>query len=433
MARPPLRVPTFVNYECRLCGWCCHQYDITVSREDKERLSAYDWAALEPELSGRELFAAVRGRRHRGDEFRLHYTPEGACAFLSSENTCLMHRHVGELGKPLGCCVFPLTFASTPTGVYVGCRFSCMAVAYGMGDPLPRKSRFMERQIDLVEKAGHLPRYPDIVVIAPGRFLPWDDYIRLEEMAIRIMLREDIALLHRLLALHDIIEVLKRANFDRLRGERFGELLHILEEGLPAEAGRENPRRRPDPILRMIFRQFCFLFQNRHGGAYHELGPVGRLRARLENLARSLRFTFNMGRVRPAAFPGEFALADVATIPPPPLGPNEELAISRFLAAKMFGKQHFGPLFFRYPVADGLTFLLLAAGAVLWYARALALARGTKAPEHRDVIEAIRYVDFCYGFSPAPGLIVERIRVKLLGHGDAAMRLAADQFVRPAA
>jgi len=430
VARLPLRVPTFVNYSCRLCGWCCHQYEITVSREDRERLSAHDWAKLEPELAGKELFAPLRDRR-TPDLYRLRYTPEGACVFLSRENACLMHSHVGELGKPLGCCVFPLTFADSPTGVYVGCRFSCMAVAYGLGEPLPRRKEFMRQQLDLVEKAGQLPRYPDVVTAARGKFLPWEDYIRLEEMVIRILLREDVPLLHRLLALHRTIEILRRAKFERLRGERLKELLRILEMGLPDEAAREELPRRPDAMQRMIFRQFCFLFQNRHGGAYRELGLAGKLRARLANLARSVRFSFNTGRVQIPAFPGEFSLAATSGVPPPSLGPNGELALSRFLAAKIFGKQHFGPLFFRYSVADGLTFLLLAAGAVLWYARARALARGARAPEHEDVIEAIRYVDFCYGFSPAPGLIVERIRVKLLGHGDAAARLAVDQLMGP--
>src|SRR5512144_783579 len=95
-----LHIPPFVNYTCQMCGWCCRQYDITLSDKDYTRLSLNDWGKLEPALAGKE-WAASLNERGTPDTHRLRYTPEGACVFLQ-DGKCLMHSHVGELGKALG-------------------------------------------------------------------------------------------------------------------------------------------------------------------------------------------------------------------------------------------------------------------------------------------------------------------------------------------
>ena len=78
----------------------------------------------------------------------------------------------------------------------------------------------------------------------------------------------------------------------------------------------------------------------------------------------------------------------------------------------------------------------------MWYARARTVARGSSSSAAgaelrsagdsettlEDVLEAIRYVDFCYGFSAAPALAIERLRVRALSHGDTAIRLVLAQY-----
>ena len=76
-----------------------------------------------------------------------------------------------------------------------------------------------------------------------------------------------------------------------------------------------------------------------------------------------------------------------------------------------------------------MTFLLLSAGAVMWYARARSLASGRSVTDYEDIVEAIRYVDYCYGSSPVPGLILERTRTRVLGMEDHALRITLAQFV----
>ena len=63
--------------------------------------------------------------------------------------------------------------------------------------------------------------------------------------------------------------------------------------------------------------------------------------------------------------------------------------------------------------------------------RARVRARGDSATTPEDVCEAIRYVDFCYGYSRAPALLLERMRIRILSHGDAAIRLAIAQYAGP--
>jgi Fe-S-cluster containining protein len=421
-----LHAPGFVNYACQLCGWCCHQYDISFSRADFERLSKLDWGQLEPALAGKEWAAPLR-EFGNPDAYRLRYAADGACVFLDG-NKCRMHKHVGEFGKTLGCSVYPFTFAETPSGVYTGCRFSCKAMAYGLGEPLARRMDCLQKQLALCVEAGRVPRYGDQVAWDARRRLPWADYLALEEALIRVFLRDDLPLARRLFLAQKFVDVLHEANLARVRGPKFREFIGILETGLLLEAETEPMPGPANALSRMLFRQFCFLFQRRQGGSYREMNLFGKLGARLRTFWTGVQFTFGAGAPPLVAMPGPAPLAKVAALSPQPLDAEAEMAISRFLAAKLYGKQHFGKLFFDYPLRSGLEFLLLSAGAVMWYARARTVARGDSQTTLEDILEAIRYVDFCYGFSAAPALMIERLRIRVLSHGDTAIRLVLAQY-----
>ena len=233
-----LHIPAFINYDCQLCGWCCHQYDITLlPRGFRAAVEIRLGPTGAGELAGKEWAAPLRDSA-TPDQYRLRYAPDGACVFLSGKQ-CLMHKHVGELGKTLGCCVYPFTFAATPTGVYVGCRFSCKAMAYGLGEPIQRRKEFLARQLALCAQAKHVPRYGDEVVFDGRTTLPWADYLALEEALIRVFLRDDLPLARRLFLAHKFVDVLRQAKLDRVRGEKFKELIGILETGLMREAETE--------------------------------------------------------------------------------------------------------------------------------------------------------------------------------------------------
>ena len=179
-----------------------------------------------------------------------------------------------------------------------------------------------------------------------------------------------------------------------------------------------------------MFRQFCGLLQQRLDLTYRDLSPAGKLKARLGRFRRGLEFSFNSGVPTLPVFPEKVSLSDVNRAVMRPLNRDEALSLSRFVAAKLFGKQYFGASFFNYSWLDGINFLILITGAVMWYARALALARGAAELGDEDVIEAIRYVDLSYGSSRAPAQMFERLRVALLSSSDTAVRLAIAQYGR---
>ena len=422
-----IHVPPFVNYTCQQCGWCCRQYDISFSRREYERLSQNEWGVLEPTLAGKEWSARLpRGKGYAA--YRLRYTPEGACVFLSPENTCRMHRHVGELGKTLGCCVFPFSFVSTPTGIYIGARFSCMATAYGLGEPVVRREAQLKKQLRLCREAGQVPNYGEEVVFHGRRTILWGDYLKLEQALIRTVLRDDLPIERRLLVFGKFIEILRNARLDRLRGDRFGELMELLENGLCQEATEDGLPTPPAGLWRVMFRQFCFQFTRRQGGAYREMSFAGRMRARLRQFWTGILFAAGRGRANLPALSEPVKLQDVPAVTLQPISDAARMALSRFLAAKLFGKQYFGRAFFNYSLQDGLNFLLMTAGAVAWFSRVNAHARGAGQAETKDVIEAIRYIDFCYGASATPAFMTSRIAVRLMGHGQTAARLAVSQY-----
>jgi len=425
----PLHIPPFVNYECTLCGWCCRQYDISFSQDDYDRLSKRDWGKLVPQLEGKAWCEPLRHAKGYA-RFRLKYSPEGACVFLSPDNKCLMHEHVGELGKTIGCNIFPFTFVAGPTGVYVGCRFSCNAVAYGLGESIVRRETQLRRQLAICRKAGHVPQYADPVHFDGRRTLPWADCLALEGALTRVLLRDDLTMARRLLLFGKFVEIVRDADFEKVRGARFRELVGILEAGLVGEAVKEDLPDPPAALWRVMFRQFCFQFQRRQGGTWHEMSGTQKMMERLRQFWRGVQFVRGRGTASLPAFPGPLPLAGVDDVASPPLTPREELTLSRFMAAKLYGKQYFGQFFFGYPMLDGLVFLLLTGGAVMWYARALALARGAETRDTDDLIEAMRYVDFCYGYSPAPALPTSRAAVRTLSRRDLALRLVTSQFSR---
>ena len=427
MPQTELHVPTFLNYDCQTCGWCCKHYELTFSAKTHQRLNTHNWGALEPQLAGKQWCAPMTSSGPH-DSYRLRFTPERACIFLNPDNKCLMHAHVGELGKILACCVYPFTFLDTPTGIYVGCRFGCPAVTRALGRPLTRRKEALDKQLQLVRNAGLLPHSHNEVIFSGSRTLPWRDYIHLENTLIRILLREDIPLVRRILAVHKFNETLSIVKLKKIRGQKFREFLQTLEPGLLNEAANEPLPGNADHLRRALFRQHCLIFQRRHGGAYHELRAREKLNLRLDNFKRSIQFTFAFGNPHLPGFPGPFAVADVARVTPHTLQPEDELALSRYLAAKIFGKQYFGKLFFGYPLRLGIVFLLLSAGAVMWYARAHAIAQGRRETNHNDLIEAIRYVDYCYGSSPVPNTIFQRLNTRITGFDDSYIRSAIAQF-----
>jgi hypothetical protein len=227
-------------------------------------------------------------------------------------------------------------------------------------------------------------------------------------------------------ALWRLADMMRQARLEKVAGAKYGEFVEVLSEGLLAEAADQTlPERRPNFVTRRLFQQFLFFLHRRRGQGAQSLPWGRRLGRRLQGLWASLKFSFNVGRVQLFHDGPAVRLRDVENVALPELDEQMAGVLERFLAGKLFGQQIFGPLFFGYGFLRGLTALLCAYSAILWYARASALSRGAHGVEPRDVVRAVQHVDFSFGYSPVPLLWTEKLRLVLLGNERTPERLVA--------
>jgi len=424
MAR--LHIPAFINYRCQACGRCCHDYEVTLSQAEYERLHSYDWANIFPQLAGRQLFE----RSHRADAagpYRIHFDATRGCSFLAEDGRCLMHAHVGYKNKGLACRLFPFTFAAAPDGIYVGMRFNCAAVARGWGEPLQRQREDIEALWEAVSRRGQLRPFPTHVAFSTSQIIPWRDYLVAERVFLNVLLRPDLALPDRIEVFWRAISLMREARLDRVSGARFPEFMALITQGVASEMARDTALCLPGPVTRALFRQILFLLHRRTPSAITTLGLRRRITERLAASADATRFLLKRGRSRLHGQTEYFLLQAVEQVPLPDLTPEVSGILERYLAAKLFGKQIFGPMFFNYDFVRGCAFLLGVFAAIPWYARARALSRGADAATEGDIAHAVEYVDFTCGYSDFPALVSERLRLRLLARGDVPLQLVRAQ------
>nr|HRU07668.1 YkgJ family cysteine cluster protein [Candidatus Brocadiia bacterium] len=394
-----LHLPPFARYDCVMCGWCCKQYDITFSAEDYKRLSAKDWARLAPQAVARGAWATPTGRKPPRDPWRLATQADGRCAFLGDDGRCLMHEHTTETGKALACAAYPFTIAATPSGVYVGLRHSCKSVAEGTGQAVETRRPFVEKLARRLAEEGHHPVYGPAVSFDQGQVMDWEDYLMLEDALVATLLRADMDMTRRVVMAWRVVSLVAESGLVHARGRAFREGLGRIVSDL----GAEFPKLRiPRPALkgreRIVFRQFVNIFHRRAPPGYFNLSLPGKARERWRWFMDGVRFARGKGSIRLRDTERAIRIEDVERVRLAPLDEDQSRMLSRYLACKLFGKQVFGALFFNYDFRPGFTFLVCAYDAVLWMARALALAAGRDTVATPDLAWAIRHVDFCYNY-----------------------------------
>ena len=420
-----IHIPPFLNYECQACGRCCHDYEVVLSEEEYDRLSHFEWSAISPQLAGRSLFEPSRGRSAAGP-YRFHFGAETGCDFLGADGRCLIHQHLGLRKKAISCRLFPFTFAETPTGTYVGLRFNCVAAARGTGGPIIRQRDDIARLHRDVRCAARQEAFGERVSFAPGKSVAWDDYLHVEDAITEQMLRFDIPLDLRLVAIWRSLATLRETDLEKFTGQRLVELVRLLTNGAAQDASEgDPPPRPPGPFARAMFRQLLHLFHSRTSSAFRTGSLLQRLGTRLGGGWTAVGFLLGRGRVRLHGREGMVAIGEVRHVSMPRPSPGLTRMLENYLAGKVFGKQIFGPMFFGYDFVTGCAVLLCAYAAILWFARAMALTEGRDTATVEDIAAAIEYVDFTYGYSDFPRFPGERLRARLLARGDTPARLAS--------
>ncbi len=422
-----LHIPAFLNYECQACGACCRDYEIAMPQKKHDELSAVNWRAVSADPALAEPFEYSTSDSV-GGPYRFKLRPDGSCVFQCKDMRCLIHRQLGFDAKALACKLFPVTFAKTPVGVFVGVRFNCRAIALALGQPLQRDQDSLVKLFGESNLSGFLASFPDMVTFDNRQKLSWADYLKAERAITNMILCPDKPLPERIAAVWRMADLMREAHLDKVTGERFGEFVDVLSNGIMAELRNDasrKPIKRPGFITRRLYQQFLFFLHRRRQSASLTLPWSQRLARRFEGLGTSLKFSFDAGEMVFFTGENEIRLRDVwkAELPPP----DEQVTgmLERFIAGKIFGKQIFGPLFFEHTFVEGLAALLCAYGAILWYARASALSRGAKQVELADYLRGMREVDYSFGYLPVPLLWTERVRLRYLAKGQTPPRIAA--------
>lgn len=178
----PLEALPGYRLRCDAVGSCCTTF-ASVPFSEAEMLRA---AAAAPELVDGPLdrvFLPVWGSVDRS--IVAVTMRDGQCPFLSEAARCVVHERSGSDAKPLGCTIFPKSFADDGEAVRVSVQVECacvMASATRSGDDGDVLLDGVTREADLHRRV-HITRLPDEIRIhgvttAPSRALrAWSEAV----------------------------------------------------------------------------------------------------------------------------------------------------------------------------------------------------------------------------------------------------------------
>jgi Fe-S-cluster containining protein len=184
MARP-LILAADVVFTCRSCGDCCRgEWLIGVDDAAHARLKDTDWARLDPALGSGEKFTRLPLPLASGERMTFARAPSGGCVFLSAENRCGIHSHLGYDAKPQVCREFPYHFVDTPDGIAAGLSFACSAVLHHQGLPLAEQASAVA---DVAAGSARIAKLPDPIVLYSGVDIDWPRYRAIEDGLLAIL------------------------------------------------------------------------------------------------------------------------------------------------------------------------------------------------------------------------------------------------------
>ncbi len=136
VADRPVVLPAGFGYHCDGSGSCCRIYQTTLfSPEEAVRARAVAPELLGAGQDGTAAFTPERGSTGPTPEAAGHCwraaavtMVQGRCAYLSSQQRCLLHERAGAEAKPLGCRLFPAVFVDDGRELRVTAAPECACV-----------------------------------------------------------------------------------------------------------------------------------------------------------------------------------------------------------------------------------------------------------------------------------------------------------------
>jgi lysine-N-methylase len=409
MTLPVRQLPVIQNWDCHNCGFCCREYVVHVTDEEKRRIEDQGWAQ-KPEFAGKALFRKVKGRWALNEQ-------QGGCIFLDERGWCRIHSSFGPEGKPLACRLYP--FILVPAGDHwnIGLRFACPSVSTNKGRSLREHLPDLRRYADLLRH-----QMPTIDKLAPPALqrrqrVAWADLQRFVQSLSRIFSDRGQRIERRWRKSLALAELCRQARFDSVQGKRLDEFLSILEGALDAEVPA-RPEELPPPsgLGRLLFRQWLALYVRKDTGQHAGIARRGRW-ALLKAALRFARGTGIVPAIHGLLPPVRFEDLEM----PQPAWPEScELLLERYYLTKLHSLQFVGPTNFHHHFWDGLESLALTFPAIVWVARAFR----DRSPEDAVTV-AVRIVDDSFGYHPLLGTARQKLALRILSFRSEIPRLIA--------
>jgi lysine-N-methylase len=414
MSLPIRHLPVVQNWDCRACGGCCHEYQVGVTDQERERILSQGWER-DPVLAGKPLF--VRGGHGWRKRYHLNQRPDGACIFLSSEGRCRIHERFGPEGKPLACRLYP--FVLIPAGDHwqVGLRFACPSAIASKGRALREHQPELKRYAELLEQQSPAPlRQLPPPTLQSGQSVPWSELHRFVQAILAILSQRDHRTEWRVRAAAALVRLCRQARFDGVQGSRLDDFLDVVTSGLVSETPIQPEALLPPTRMgRLLFRQALALYVRKDRGPDHSV-----VTGRLGLLSAALRFAVGRGRVPrlhawlPAT---EFARLEQ---PVGPLPREADEVLERYYVLKVGSLQFCGPGQFDLPFWEGLESLFLTLPVILWLRRAL-----QELPPVEAISRAVSMTDLNFAYNPALGSMRQRVALRVLANRGDLERLIA--------
>ena len=422
-ASVPIHLPVFQRFDCHSCTYCCRQPIVPVNEQDRRRIVAAGWP---DRMAGQEIFVPGGAGRRQG--YRLARREDGACIFLGDDNRCRLHAETGAETKPLACRLFPFVIVPGVGGVRLDLRMDCPSVAANKGRTLSVHAGLAGK---LAAESGITRSLPGVPAWGAQRPITEREFAALVCAFESVLRPTGLPLRVRLAAGCHLLDLLYDARIDKVRDERFVELLELLANAAMEQAkesagtdtggarkidGAPEPgavRGQPLPARSgHLFRQWLFLHAILDDPeAVRSSGRLNRLAGHWRRYGQARRFAAGTGvvpRIRPHWPDTTFEAIDAVE----PAGEEALEPVARALRLKLDAHAFAGPAYYGYDLLTGLTALWLLPAVIGWFARLAAIERGGHALSPDDVLTGVRQAHETFSVSPVFARVSERWRVR---------------------
>jgi lysine-N-methylase len=416
MGQPIHHLPVVQNWDCHVCGTCCHEYEVTITDEEKRRLEAQGWDRHR-DLGGRKPF--VRKGPPWARRWVLNHKRDDSCVFLSDQGRCRVHERFGYQTKPLPCRMFPFVLVPTGNRWSVGLRFACPSAAASKGQPLTGHTQaLVEFATELAKRQGLSPQPEGALTppppLKPRQRVPWPDVFRCVDALLETLLDRRDPFERRMRRCLALVGQMRQARLDGITGGRLKELLELLRGAADAEtpaSGATVPP--PGWVGRLLFRQAAALFTRKDHGPNRGAARHGRLAL----LRAACRFARGRGAV--PQLHRIIPETTFAELEPPrgPLPAEADEVLERYYHLKVGSLQFCAR---GLPLWEGFEALAVTFPVILWTARAF-----RDCPRAEAVVRALTIVDDHVGFNRVLTTSRQRLAFRILARSGELTRLIA--------